>query len=229
LRQTTLAPRVRGDDGQVPDPQRAIERYRVHAEGYDASAARTMGLRRRTIGALELSPGEAVLDVACGTGLSFALLVAAVGREGRVIGVELSPDMARLARDRIAGAGWVNVTLIEAAAEDAAFGGPFDAVLFNFTHDVLQSPRALARIFAATKPDARVAVSGSKFLPWWLAPVNAVMRRMNEPYVTTLAGMSTPWRYLIEYVPDLRVRFALWGAAYSASGRYRPSKCVVRP
>jgi ubiquinone/menaquinone biosynthesis C-methylase UbiE len=181
-----------------------------------------MRLRRRTIAALELAPGEAVLDVACGTGLSFALLVAAVGREGRVTGVELSPEMARLARDRIARAGWA-VTLIEAAAEDAALGGPFDAVLFNFTHDVLQSPGALSHVFACVKPGARVAVSGSKLLPWWLAPVNAVVRRMNAPYVTTFGGMRQPWRYLVEYVPDLRIRSALWGAAYIAHGRYHGS------
>ena len=186
-----------------------------------------MRLRRRTIAALELSPGEAVLDVACGTGLSFALLVAAVGREGWVTGVELSPEMARLARDRIAGAGWPNVTLIAAAAEEAVLGGPFDAVVFNFTHDVLQSRAALALIFAATRPGARVAVSGSKFLPWWLAPVNAVVRRMNEPYVTTLGGMHQPWRYLVDYVPDLCIRPALWGAAYSASGRYGRPESVT--
>src|SRR6266702_2936760 len=76
--------RVRRTMSSEPDRARAIERYRVHADSYDASAARTMRLRRRTVAALELAPGEAVLDVACGTGLSFVLLVAAVGREGRV-------------------------------------------------------------------------------------------------------------------------------------------------
>ncbi|HEX5862915.1 MAG TPA: methyltransferase domain-containing protein, partial [Casimicrobiaceae bacterium] len=138
----------------------------MHAEGYDASAARTMRLRRRTIAALGLRRGDAVLDVACGTGLSFPLLVAAVGREGRVTGgVELSPDMAQRGRERIARAGWSNVTLIEAAAENAPLGGPFDALLFNFTHDVLQAPAALAHLFAAAAPGARVAASGSKLLP----------------------------------------------------------------
>ncbi len=180
-----------------------------------------MRLRRRTIAALDLVPGDAVLDVACGTGLSFPLLVAGVGATGRVTGVELSADMARRARERIAQAGWANVTLIESAVEETRLTDAFDAVLFNFTHDVLQSPTALSRVFAAAKPGARVAVSGSKLLPWWLAPVNAIVRRINAPYVTTFAGMRRPWRYLIEYVPDLRIRAALWGAGYVAQGRYR--------
>jgi ubiquinone/menaquinone biosynthesis C-methylase UbiE len=179
-----------------------------------------MRLRERTIAALELRSGDAVLDVACGTGLSFPMLAAAVGSTGRVAGIELSPDMARLAKDRIARRGWRNVRLIEAAAEHASLGGPFDAVLFNFTHDVLQSPAALAHIFAATKPGARVAVSGSKLFPWWLAPANALVRRINAPYVTTFAGLDRPWRLLANYVPDLRVRAALWGAGYLAYGRY---------
>src|SRR2546430_14518760 len=103
--------------------------------------------------------------------------------------------MARLARDRIASIGWANVMLVEAAAEDAALGGPFDAVLFNFTHDVLQSPAALSRVFACVKPGARVALAGSKLLPWWLAPANTVVRRMNAPYVTTFGGVRQPRRY----------------------------------
>jgi len=181
-----------------------------------------MPLRRRTIAALQLARGDCVLDVACGTGLSFGLLVAGVGRTGRVTGVELSPAMSRLARERIAHCAWDNVALLESNAEDAQLTGAYDAILFNFAHDVLQSPAALVRIFAAAKPGARVAAAGSKFLPWWLAPANVIVRRMNAPYVTTFAGMRRPWRYLTEYVPDLRIRSALWGAGYLALGRYAP-------
>ncbi len=214
---TVVSPTI---DRNSPDPLRAIERYRAHAQGYDASAAGTMKLRRRTIAALELVPGDSVLDVACGTGLSFPLLAGAVGGGGRVTGIELSPDMAQRARARIAGAGWSNVEVIDSAVEDAPLDGSFDAVLFNFTHDVLQSPAALARVFASAKEGARVAASGSRLFPPWLAPGNAIVRRINAPYVTTFAGMRRPWRYLIEYVPDLRIRPALWGAGYLAWGRH---------
>ena len=203
-----------------PDPRLAIERYREHAPGYDASAARTMRLRRRTIELLALRAGEAVLDVACGTGLSFPLLAAAVGGSGRVVGVEISPAMASRARERVAAAGWRNVSVIEAPAEEAHLPGPFDAVLFNFTHDVLQSPAAIARIFASMRPGARVAASGSKLLPRWLEPANAFVRRINAPYMTTFAELRHPWRPLAAYVPNLEVRSALWGAGYVAHGRY---------
>jgi len=159
-----------------------------------------MPLRRRTIDLLELQTGETVLDVACGTGLSIGLLREAVGEAGRVIGVELSPAMLALARARCAREGWRNVTLIESAMESAELPAPLDAILFNFTHDVIRSPRALERIFAAARPGARVAVAGMKYAPWWLAPLNPFVRRRARPYMTTFAGLEAPWRPLLGYL-----------------------------
>ncbi len=182
---------------------------------------RTMPLRRRTVAALDLRPGDAVLDVGCGTGLSFPIIEMAIGARGRLTGVELSPDMARLARERVGGNGWGNARIVEARIEDAALEGRYDAILFNFTHDILQSSRALTRVFDAARPDARVAAAGSKLLPWWLSPANFYVRRINAPYMTTFAGLQRPWRELSRYVPDLTIEPALWGAAYLAYGRYR--------
>jgi SAM-dependent methyltransferase len=164
-----------------------------------------------------------VLDVACGTGLSFALLEEAIGPSGKLVGVELSPEMAAYAQARIARAGWRNAELLVARMEDADLGphGPFDAVAFNFTHDVLQAEAALANIFNACKPGARVAVAGSKLLPWYLAPFNAYVRWNNAPYMTTQRGLGRPWRLLERYVPDLAITPAMFGACYLAKGRFR--------
>ncbi|MFO1284999.1 MAG: methyltransferase domain-containing protein [Burkholderiales bacterium] len=205
-----------------PDAEAARRAYAAHAAGYDASAERTMALRRATIGRLALGPGDAVLDVACGTGLSFPILRQAVGDSGRVHGVELSAPMAALARARIDGHRWGNVAVDVGDMAGAALPGPFDAVLFNFTHDVLRTPGALDNVFAACRPGARVAVSGSKLLPWWLAPFNGWVRRANAPYMTTFDGLDEPWRPLERYVPRLRRVSALWGAAYVGWGRYEP-------
>lgn len=208
-----------------PDPQQALARYRLHAAGYDASAQRTMALRERNVANLALRPGDAVLDVACGTGLSLPLLRSAVGDAGRVVGVELSPEMAARARDRIDAAGWRNVSVLIGAMESAPFAahGPFGAVHCNFTHDVLQSRLAIERIVAACAPGARIAVSGSKLLPWWLAPLNAYVRWNNAPYMTTQRNLDRPWRMLEPFLSDVRIESALWGAGYLLRARVRPS------
>ena len=71
-----------------------------------------------------------------------------------------------------------------------------------------------------------MAAAGSRFFPAWLAPANAFVRRINAPYVTNFEGMRRPWRHLADYVPGLRVKPALWGAAYIAWGRYKGSDSV---
>lgn len=200
-----------------PDPRRAREQYRRHAAGYDASARRTMSLRRRAIDWLELAPGERVLDVACGTGLSLPLLAERVGAAGLVIGVELSPDMTRLARARAVHL--PQVRLIEAAMEDAPLDVPFDAVLFNYTHDVLQSPRALANVFARARPGARVVAAGVKYPPAWLFPLRLLRLWKARPYLTTYRGLDRPWAPLERYVGGMEVRPLLFGTNYLARGR----------
>ena len=206
---------------RAPDPDRAKEKYRYRAKGYDASARRTMGLRRRVVGMLGLNAGETVLDVACGTGLSIPLLAEAVGPAGRVIGVEVSPEMIRQARERVARGGLAQVTLIEASMEEAALAGPLDAVLFNYTHDVLQSPKALRNVFSATRPGARIAIAGIKHPPAWLFPLRLYRLAKARPYVTTFRGLDQPWRMLGEYVADLAVQPVMLGTNYLASGRAR--------
>ena len=205
----------------APDPQLAIARYRDHAAGYDASARRTLPLRRRTVAKLGLQRGQTVLDVACGTGLSFSLLRAGVGEAGSVIGVELSPDMLAVARERCAREGWHNVTLLESAMETAEIRGPVDAILFNFTHDVLRSPAALARIFASARPGARVAVAGMKLAPWWLAPLNLVVLWQARPYMTTFEGLGRPWSLLAPYLEGFERESVLFGTGYIGWGTVR--------
>lgn len=205
----------------APDPQLAIARYRDHAAGYDASAERTMPLRRRTVAKLALQPGQTVLDVACGTGMSFPLLREGVGESGRIIGVELSPAMLAIARERCAREGWSHVTLVESAMETADIPVPVDAILFNFTHDVLRSPAALARIFAAARPGACVAVAGMKLAPWWLAPLNLVVLAQARPYMTTFEGLGRPWSLLEAYLERFERESVLLGTGYIGWGTVR--------
>jgi demethylmenaquinone methyltransferase/2-methoxy-6-polyprenyl-1,4-benzoquinol methylase len=203
----------------VADHALAVERYREHAAGYDASCARTQPLRLETVAKLRLRPGDTVLDAGSGTGMSFPMLVPRVGSQGRVVGCELSPEMMALARGKVRTQGWDNVTLLEGAIEDAAIPDGLDAILCFYTHDVMRSETALESIFRRAKPGARVAVAGMKKFPWFMAPLNVYTYAKARPYMTTFEGLSAPWTLLERWLPDLERRPTQFGMGYIAWGR----------
>jgi ubiquinone/menaquinone biosynthesis C-methylase UbiE len=206
----------------TPDQDRALALYRQHADNYDDSARRTMRMRQQTIEKLALRPGDRVLDVACGTGLSFPLLSDLVGPRGQVVGIDISPEMLDLARQRVAQTGMHNVQVLQSALDVAEIPGPLDAVLLNFTHDVMRSPAALQRIFAATRPAARVAIAGMKYLPWWLAPANFIVRAKARPYMTTFEGLEQPWNLALPYLDDFEWYSTFMGICYIGWARVKP-------
>lgn len=204
-----------------PNRRLAIDRYRTYAETYDREQSRNPNAehnRRRVVELLRLRQGHVVLDVGCGTGLNLALIEDAIGPEGRIIGIDLSPEMLARARERVASNGWQNVTLIEAPIEEAGIPGVADAALFCFTHDILQAPAALENVFRHLKPGARVASLGYKWAPWWTGPWNYVIWNFTRYSVTTRENFGKPWRHLQRFVPNLSVETAFLGAIYFAWG-----------
>src|SRR5262245_57717183 len=59
-----------------------------------------------------LSKGDSVLELCCGAGHNFPYLLAAIGSEGRLIGIDFSPNMLAKAQARVQRKGWTNVKLI---------------------------------------------------------------------------------------------------------------------
>jgi SAM-dependent methyltransferase len=183
-----------------PDAARALQNYRRLAQGYDGTCKRIERLRMRAIQELGLRPGETVFDVACGTGPTLPTLAAAVGPGGAVVGIEMCPEMASQARARVAAARLEGIVeIIESAVEMVHVRAMADAVLFCYTHDVLQSPAALDRF-------------------------NLYRARC---YMTTYRNLRRPWRLLEQRGVALReVHSELWGSAYIASGNLpqRPAR-----
>jgi demethylmenaquinone methyltransferase/2-methoxy-6-polyprenyl-1,4-benzoquinol methylase len=204
-----------------PDNQRSIERYQHHAAGYDASAERTMPLRLRTIGHLQLRPGDVVLDVGAGTGLSYALLLQAVGPTGRVLAFEQSPAMFEQARQRVTREGWTNLWHTCASAEDVQLPEAPDAVLFNYVHDISRSDAAVANILRQLKPGARVAMAGMKFFPWWTGPLNLLAWAKNRPYNVHAADLWSPWDKVARHCTGWQIESTQWGMGYIAHGRLK--------
>jgi demethylmenaquinone methyltransferase/2-methoxy-6-polyprenyl-1,4-benzoquinol methylase len=202
-----------------PDRELAIDKYRREAAGYDRRTRLLDRYRRHAVEGLGLAPGQTVIDVACGTGASFEALERCIGPQGQLIGIELSPEMLALARDRAERHGWDNVTLIQAPVEEAQLNVRADAALFSFTHDVLQSAAAVDNVIAHLRPGAAVVAVGAKSPPRWLLPVHLLARRIGKRYTTTLSGYDQPWQQLASRLADLAVQQRALRAIYLASGR----------
>jgi demethylmenaquinone methyltransferase/2-methoxy-6-polyprenyl-1,4-benzoquinol methylase len=205
--------------GNRPDPSRAVAQYRRRAGRYDLELAPFEPVRRSAIELLDVQPGDTVLDVGCGTGLSFAGLLAKAGPRGRVIGIDPSPEMLALARERCLRHGWRNVELLEATAAGAAFHGRANAALFHFTHDVLRDPDALDHVFGHLAPGAHVVASGLQWAPPWMIPTNLFVWGAALYSVTCMDGLEQPWSMLARRLASFGVRTFPWFGIYIAQGR----------
>ncbi|MGI8751854.1 MAG: methyltransferase domain-containing protein [Acidimicrobiales bacterium] len=122
--------------------------------------------RRLAIDLLALKPGETVLDVGCGTGLSFGWLQGAVGASGRIVGVDSSTAMLARAGRRARRHGWSNVTLVHADADrlsDALARSGIDpssvvAVVAAYALSVMAREEEAWQEITSLAPRTRVAV-----------------------------------------------------------------------
>lgn len=93
---------------------------------------REWAYRRRAVALLQLRPGATVVEIGCGTGLNFRLVLERIGPTGQLIGVDFSAEMLERARRRIAAKGWNNVQLVQVRATDYDFPAGVDAVISTF-------------------------------------------------------------------------------------------------
>lgn len=105
--------------------------------------------------AAEISTGDDVLDVGCGTGVVAREAITRVGRHGRVVGVDPNDGMLEVAR-RTMGVEWRN-----GAAEDLPFeDGSFDVVVCQFAMMFFEDrARAVSEMRRVLRPGGRVAVA----------------------------------------------------------------------
>ncbi|MFP8961234.1 methyltransferase domain-containing protein [Streptomyces nanhaiensis] len=92
------------------------------------------------LAALGARPGDRVLEIGTGTGWNAALLSERVGSAG-VVTVEVDPENARTARERIRAAGYDPLTVVGDGAAGYPGRAPYDRVLV--TASVTEFPRAL--------------------------------------------------------------------------------------
>jgi hypothetical protein len=94
-----------------------------------------------------------------------------------------------------------------------------DGARFFLVHDLVRSPAVIDRIIGACRPGARVVAFGPKWARRWAWPLNALVRRGVNPYVTTFEGLNAPWDHLQRRLDQFSLRRLALGTLYLAEGR----------
>lgn len=207
---------------RAPNRAAALAQYRHRAQAYDAELAPFEPIRNEAVKCLRLRPADTVLDVGCGTGLSFELLHHRIGKGGRIVGIEQSPEMMARARARVQENRWTNVDLVCAPAAAARVTIQGDAALFHFTHDIVREEAALDNVLLHLKPGARVVATGLQWASPWMWPTNGFVMLAAMYSVSSFEGLGHPWDRLAARLRDVEVQTALMGGIYIATGVYLP-------
>jgi len=131
----------------------------------------------------DLKAGQRVLDLGTGTGSVAMRAAALVGPAGRVTGVDISPEMLALTRQRLVESGHPNVDLREGRAEQLpANDGTFDALVASLSLMYVIDRAAAAREMR------RVLRPGGRFV----AAVWAAAERCDIVLFQQTAGKFAP-------------------------------------
>lgn len=181
-----------------------------NAEAYDRLSDPQFGWGKKVVArvaGLRPHSDETVLDAGCGTGRVTAEL-ARLFPLGRVIGVDLSENMVRTAREHLS----PRVAQVQFACADlsklpfrAAFDGVFSSAVFHWVTD---HPRLFREIYSALKPGGWLVAQCGGGPNLKRLRDRARQLQAKPTFMPFFEGWSEPWEYADELTTARRLRDA---------------------
>lgn len=199
---------------------RRARRYDFSANLYYLIGFREAAYRKRAVAALQLTPGDTVVEIGCGTGLNFRYLHKAIGSRGRLIGVDQSEAMLQKARNRVNQANWPNVELVQQDAATYRFPEDVGGTISTFALTLVpEYEQVVAHAADALQPGKRLVVLDLKLPDRLPAPAIRAAVALTKPFGVTLdLAERKPWEAMEQYLCEVSITDLYGGFAYIAVG-----------
>ena len=177
---------------EVPAANTAMQRYWNEVAGprwvsrQAAQEARNVEMLEQLLAAAAVRPGERVLDIGVGTGVTTVPHAQAVGSSGHVTGADIARPMLDAARRRVNEAGLKNVELILADAQVHQFApDSYDLLTSRLGVMFFADPTAAFRnLIRALRPGGRLCMAVWATLDenvHWKVPFEIAVRHLGPP------------------------------------------------
>ncbi len=168
----------------------------------------------RVMRELALTPGMVVADFGAGSGYYTVRLARAVGPTGRVLAVDLQPEMLEMVGGRARKMGLTNIELVRSTEDDPRLPpGAVDLILMvDVYHELGAPPRVQRAMKAALSPRGRIAIVEFRkedgAVPiredHKMSVAQATQEFAAEGYVLDRRVDSLPWQHLLFFRPGSR-------------------------
>ena len=171
------------------------------------------GWRRRAARATGLTAGGSALDVACGSGKLTAELARIAGADGRVVGLDFSPQMLEVARREHPGTEFVEGDALKLPFDDASFDASTIAFGLRNLADPVGGLREMLRV-------VRRRAVVLEFVRPPKGPVGAAYRLYLKALLPAIggaiSGQPSAYKYLSDTVDSYRTPDELRAMAKAA-------------
>jgi hypothetical protein len=140
------------------------------------------------------------------------------------VGVEISPDLAAIAKKRIDQEEWNNVHVAVGPAQTIALRGTFDGLLLFAAHEVLTSPEALDHLLAHLDKGGRIVAFGAKLSNSRRGRLlNPLLRLLTQSLLPASSAPvdAHPWQFLEDRTGKLHMEERMAGLLYLVWGCLR--------
>jgi len=188
------------------EPDRVREMFDRISPSYDRmNRLMSLGMdgrwRGRAVREAALTPGDAALDVCCGTGDFAVELRRAVGPSGRVVGLDFSPQMLEVARRKCSAVEWQQGDALALPFAD----GEFAAACVGFgVRNLSDHRRGFAEMARVVRPGGRVVCLEMSTPP---APIRPFSQLWTDHGVPVLGRIVAHDREAYRYLPASVHRF----------------------